>query len=90
MFKKLITQIFEKYSYKAVCYAEDLIGSGNGAHKKEIAIDYLLNKLPFFMKPFIPILRPLLIQIADALIEKAVTMLHSVQKQAKERMNNNG
>ena len=85
MFKKFITQLFQKYAYKAVVYAEDLIGSGNGAHKKEIAIDYLLNKLPIYLKPFIPVLKPLLIQIADTLIEKAVEMLHTVQQQQQTK-----
>ena len=90
MFKEKIKTVFTKFAYQAVCYAEEQIGGGHGQLKKEIAIDFLLNKLPLYFKPFIPIFRTIFNKIADELIEKAVEKLHSVQKQLKERTEKNG
>lgn len=88
MLKNTIKKIFQKCAYQAVCFAEEQIGGGNGKLKKSIAIDYLINKLPLYLKPFAPFLKPLLEQIADDLIEKAVDKLHSVQNQLKEKAGN--
>lgn len=86
MFKTKIENLYNKYAYRAVCYAEDLIGDGNGKYKKEIAIDYLISKLPLYLKPFSGIIRSVFNDIADTLIEKAVEKLHSVQEQVKSRL----
>lgn len=69
------SKIFNRLAARAVNYAEDLLGSGTGAAKKEIAIDYLLSKLPIYLKPLIPFFRETLIKLADNLIEKAVKKL---------------
>ncbi len=90
MFKNKIKKVFDKFAYKAVCYAEEQIGGGNGKLKKEIAIDFLISKLPIYLKPFSFVLRSVFNQIADSIIEKAVEKLHSVQKQLKERTEKNG
>ncbi len=75
-FKEIIIKkanvCFKKLAQKAVNYAEDLLGSGTGAAKKELAIDFLLSKLPIYLKPIIPFFRETLIKLADSLIEKAV------------------
>lgn len=85
MFKNKIKIFLRKYAYQAVCYAENsLIGSGNGANKKEIAIDFLLSKLPLYLKPFVPLLKTVFNQIADELIELAVDKLHTAQAHLKE------
>ena len=81
MYKEKIKTLFTKYSYQAVVHAEELIGSGNGKYKKEIAIDFLISKLPLYLKPFSLIFRAFFNEIADVLIEKAVDKLHSVQRQ---------
>ncbi len=75
-FKEFITkkanETFKKLATKAVNYAENLLGSGTGAAKKELAIDYLLSRLPLYLKPMVPFFRQTLIKLADGLIEKAV------------------
>lgn len=70
---------FEQLVCQAVRYAEDLLGSGTGAAKKEMAIDFLLSKLPIYLKPLIPFFKQTLIKLADSLIEKAVERLHEFQ-----------
>lgn len=72
-------EAFEQLAYQAVKYAEDLLGSGTGAAKKEIAIDILLSHLPIYLKPMMPFFKQTLIKLADALIERAVKRLHEFQ-----------
>ena len=86
MFKEKIKRYFNQFAYQAVCYAEEAVGNGFGETKKGIAIDFLLSKLPIVFQPFVPVLRPLIMKIIDEVIEKAVDMLHEVQKRQKERM----
>lgn len=86
MFKEVIKKVFTKYSYKAVCYAEELLGSGNGKAKKEIAIDFLISKLPIWLRPFSFLIKSLLTEIADDIIEIAVRQLHYVQENAKKKL----
>lgn len=87
-FKEQIEKFYLKTSYKAVCYAEELIGSGNGKAKKEIAIDFMLSKLPVYLKPFTLIFRKYLNDIADVLIENAVKKLHTIQQAQKAKLEN--
>lgn len=89
MFKNKIEKVFAKFAYQAVCYAEQEIGGGNGKLKKEIAIDFLISKLPLYLKPFSFIFKSVLNEIADTLIEMAVVKLHSVQEQAKKKIEGN-
>ncbi len=82
-FKEIIitkaNETFKRLANKAVNYAEGLLGSGTGAAKKELAIDFLLSKLPIYLKPMIPFFKQTLIKLADCLIEKAVQKLHQYQ-----------
>ncbi len=86
-FKEIIikkaNQCFKNLVQKAIRYAEDLLGEGTGAVKKEMAIDFLLSKLPIYLKPLIPFFRESLIKLADGLIEKAI------EKCADYRINKN-
>ncbi len=77
--KTKATECFKKTALSAVVYAEQWLGSATGSIKKEIAIDFLLSKLPIYLKPFIPLLRNGLIEIADKIIEMAVKKLHEIQ-----------
>ncbi len=77
--KAKATECFKKTALSAVIYAEKWLGSNAGAAKKEIAIDFLLSKLPIYLKPFTSLLRNGLIEIADKIIEKAVKELHEIQ-----------
>lgn len=82
-FKEIIitkaNETFKRLANKAVNYAEGLLGSGTGAAKKELAIDFLLSKLPIYLKPIIPFFRQTLIKLADGLIEKAVKKMQEFQ-----------
>lgn len=71
---------FKKLALSAVTYAEELIGGGKGAVKKEIAINFLLSKLPVYLKPFLPLFKKALTELADWVIEKAVQKLQYIQK----------
>lgn len=77
--KAKATECFKKTALSAVIYAEKWLGSNAGAAKKEIAVDFLLSKLPIYLKPFTLLLRNGLIEIADKIIEKAVKELHEIQ-----------
>ena len=82
---KKASETFKKLAYKAICYAEDLLGSSTGAAKKEMAIDFLLSKLPLYLKPMVPFFRQTLIKLADGLIEKAVRALHQIQAESTKQ-----
>ena len=86
MFREKIEKILLKIAYEAVCYAETLIGSGKGKEKKQKAIEYVLSKLPLPLKVIKPLLSKWLDALIDAIIEKAVDMLHSVQESQKKRL----
>ena len=88
MIKDTIKKYFKQFAYQAVCFAEQQIGSGFGDEKKEMAIEFLLKKLPAFIKPFTPLLKPLLMQILDEVIEQAVDLLHALQEKQRERKDN--
>lgn len=77
--KTKATEYFKKTALSAVIYAEQWLGSNSGIAKKELAIDFLLSKLPIYLKPFAPLLKNGLVEIADKIIEKAVQELHEIQ-----------
>lgn len=77
--KTKAAKYFKKAALSAVIYAEKWLGSNTGAAKKEFAIDFLLSKLPIYLKPFVPLLRTGLIEVADKIIETAVKELHEIQ-----------
>ena len=77
--KAKIAQTIQEFALSAVIYAEDFLGGQVGPIKKELAIDFLLSKLPIYLKPMIPFFKQTLIKLADCLIEKAVQKLHQYQ-----------
>ena len=46
-----VREFLSTISLPAVIYAENLVGKGFGDTKKEIAIDFILQKLPSFLLP---------------------------------------
>lgn len=77
--KAKATECFKKTALSAVIYAEEWLGSNAETAKKEVAIEFLLAKLPVYLKPLTPLLKCGLVEIADKIIEKAVTELHEIQ-----------
>lgn len=73
---KTLKSIIKNLAKNAVLVAEDKFGSGNGQEKKQMAVEYIVNNLPFpeFIKQ---ILAFLLSKMIDELVESAVEWLHS-------------
>ena len=46
---KKVKDLLSPLALPAVIYAENLIGKGFGETKKQIAIDFILGKLPLFL-----------------------------------------
>lgn len=78
MFKN-IKKLIKELAKNAVLKAEQELGSGNGRHKKKVAIDYVLKNLPIseFMKTIVSIF---LSGFIDDSIELAVTYINSLSK----------
>ena len=76
---KAAKEEFEQLAGVAVKHVEELLGSGTGAAKKEMAIDILLSHLPLYLKPLIPFFKKSLIRLADGLIEKTVKRMQEFQ-----------
>ena len=70
----------------AVNNAEEILGSNKGTQKKELAIKYVVNNLPFseFVKPFVAML---LSKFIDDVIEVSVTYMQSMQESKGENYN---
>lgn len=77
-------EILKALALPAVIYAENLIGKGFGETKKQIAIDFILQKLPIFLLPFRSIIKRLLSDVLDFAVEVAVRKLHSIQENLPE------
>ncbi len=84
---KKIQELLKTLSLPAVIYAENLIGKGFGETKKQIAIDFILNKLPVFLLPFRGVIKKLLSDVLDFAIELAVEKLHSIQQKLPDVTN---
>lgn len=87
MFKKIknyIKSFCSKYAMSAVIYAETIFGSKNGSLKKDAAIEFIVSRLPLFMLPFKGLIKTLLSEIFDVLVEKAVKRLHQIQNKIPE------
>ena len=85
MFSNLKKQIKE-LARNAVFVAETELGSNKGKEKKELAIKYVVNNLPFseFVKPFVAML---LSKFIDDVIEVSVTYMQSMQESKGENYN---
>jgi len=75
-----IKEILKTLSLPAVIYAENLIGKGFGETKKQIAIDFIVNRFPSFLFPIKGIVKRLLSDVLDFAVELAVEKLHSIQQ----------
>lgn len=90
MFKNILTDKIKKtlntLALPAVLYAENLIGTGFGETKKQIALDFILNKLPVWLLPFKAIIKRLLADLFDFVIEESVKKLHSIQQNVPQAL----
>ncbi len=79
MFIKL-KEIILNLAKNAVLVAESELGSGNGQAKKRLAIEYIVNNLPFssFVKA---IISALLSRFIDDAVEIAVEYMNSLPKE---------
>ncbi len=77
---KKVKDLLSPLTLPAVIYAEDLIGKGFGETKKQIAIDFILGKLPLFLIPFKTVIRKVFSELFDCMIEASVKKLHSIQE----------
>ncbi len=83
MFKNILTKkvknLLSRLALPAVIYAENLIGKGFGETKKQIAIDFILEKLPVFLLPLKNVIKTMFLELFDFALESAVEKLHSIQ-----------
>lgn len=76
MFSNVKNKIKE-LAKKAVIFAEAELGSGKGQEKKELAINYIVNRLPF--APIVKtILSILLSSFIDDVVEISVDYMNSL------------
>ncbi|MCM1073935.1 MAG: hypothetical protein NC334_09025, partial [Bacteroides sp.] len=74
-----ILEILKQLALNEVIDAENLLGKGKGSMKKEMAIDFIISKLPISLKPFYPLFKKALNELIDKAIEYAVQKLHLIQ-----------
>lgn len=81
--KPKLREIINNLAKEAVLRSEELLGSGCGQQKKEMAIDYVTEHLPFsgFGKKIVAVLLSWLI---DDAIEFSVSYLNSLAKEKGE------
>jgi len=79
MFKKIFAETIENAAFKAVEYAEDIIGKGKGTQKKQVAIAFIIGKLPVPI-PFKGVLSMILMEFIEESIEFALKKLKKVEK----------
>ncbi len=79
---KTIKNIIKNLAQNAVLIAEKELGSGNGQAKKKMAVEYVVNNLPF-AEPVKQIISFLLSKMIDELIESSVMWLHNQNKQGE-------
>lgn len=81
--KLKLREIINKLAKEAVLHSEELLGSGCGQQKKEMAINYVTERLPFsgFGKKLVAILLSWLI---DDAVEASVSYLNSLSNEKGE------
>jgi hypothetical protein len=79
MFKKIFTETIENTALKAVEYAEDIIGKGKGTQKKQVAIAYIIGKLPVPV-PFKSLLSMILMELIEESIEFALKKMKNIKE----------
>lgn len=82
--KTNLKELINKLAKEAVLHSEELLGTGCGQQKKEMAINYVMERLPFsdFVKKIIAIFLSWLI---DDAIEVSVSYLNSLPKEKGEK-----
>lgn len=75
---KVMKEGIIEMAYSAVVMAETALGSGSGKEKKDMAIEFIVSRLPV-IQPFKMILAVVLSKFIDAAIEQAVVYMKSVQ-----------
>ncbi len=81
---KKAKSLLAPFALPAVIYAENLVGKGFGETKKQIAIDFILQRLPLFLLPFKGVIKNIFSELFDFLIETAVIKLHTIQEDLLE------
>lgn len=87
MFKRVkerLKELLKGLALPSVLYAEQLIGSGFGETKREVAITFILDMMPPQFKPFKKFIRKFLGDVLDCLVETAVEKLHELEKTMPE------
>ena len=86
MFFSNIKNQIKEIAKNAVFVAEKELGSGKGKEKKELAIKYVVNNLPFsdILKPLVSML---LSKFIDDVIEISVTYMKSLQDTEEKTQN---
>lgn len=87
MFKKVkekLKNLLKGLALPGVLYAEQLIGSGFGEAKREVAIGFILDMMPSQFKPFKKFIRKFLGDVLDYLVEAGVKKLHELEKTMPE------
>lgn len=72
--KNIFKKTIEILAQKAVEYTEEAFGSGTGKQKKQIAIAFIIDKLPIPI-PFKTIAAQILMELIDESIEMALDNL---------------
>ena len=70
----------------AVLYAEKLIGNGFGQTKKRVAVDFIIEGLPIFLYPFKGVIKRLILDLFDFVIEAAVKKLQLIQEKIPQAL----
>lgn len=68
-FKAMIVQIFRKFAFITFKYAKNLPNTRAG-NAKRAAVNFLLSRLPFYLKPLIPFFCEVLVKFTASLIKK--------------------
>lgn len=95
MFKKIAKVLAEKIKVEvlpvlaeqAVAFAERELGSGKGDLKKQIAIDFIIARLPIpiYIKPFMPLIRKYLMEILNKAIDEAIEFAVKIMNKYKNK-----
>lgn len=78
--KKIITSL----AYSAVNMAENALKEEDGQAKKQLAIEFVVNRLPI-IQPFKSIVGVLMSKFIDEAIEQAVCYMNEIQNKTNER-----
>ena len=70
----------------AVLYAEKLIGNGFEQTKKRVAVDFIIERLPIFLYPFKGVIKRLILDLFDFVIEAAVKKLQLIQEKIPQAL----